>query len=80
MKVAQLCPTLCDPMDCSLPGASVHGILQERILELVGLPFPSPGHLPDPGFEPQSPALQADSLQSETPEKPVCVCVCMRAC
>ena len=32
-EVAQLCPTLCDPMDCSLPGSSVHGILQARILE-----------------------------------------------
>ena len=31
--VAQLCPTLCDPMDCSLPGPSVHAILQARILE-----------------------------------------------
>ena len=37
--VTQLCPTLCDPMDCSLPGSSVHGILQERILEWVVIPF-----------------------------------------
>ena len=37
--VAQLCPTLCDPMDCSLPGSSVHGILQARILDWVGIPF-----------------------------------------
>ena len=37
--VAQLCPTLCDPMDCSLPGSSVHGILQVRILEWVAMPF-----------------------------------------
>ena len=34
-EVAQSCPTLCDPMDCSLPGSSVHGILQARILEWV---------------------------------------------
>ena len=34
-----------------------------------GLPFPSPGDLPDPGFEPGSSALQADSLLSEPPEK-----------
>ena len=34
-----------------------------------GLPFPPPGHLPDPGIEPGSPALQADSLPSETPRK-----------
>ena len=36
---AQLCPTLCDPMDCSPPGSSVHGILQARILEWVAIPF-----------------------------------------
>ena len=35
-----------------------------------GLPFPSPGHLPDPGIGPRSPALQADALTSEPPEKP----------
>ena len=38
-KVAQSCPTLCDPVDCSLPVSSVHGILQERILEWVAIPF-----------------------------------------
>ena len=38
-KVIQLCPTLCDPMDCSLPGFSVHGILQARILEGVTISF-----------------------------------------
>ena len=32
-EVTQLCPTLCDPMDCSLPGSSVHGIFQARVLE-----------------------------------------------
>ena len=37
--VTQLCLTLCDPMDCSLPGSSVHGILQARILEGVVIPF-----------------------------------------
>ena len=39
VKVAQLCPTLCNPMDCSLPGSSVHGILQARILVSVAIPF-----------------------------------------
>ena len=41
MKVlfAQLCLILCDPMDCSLPGFSVHGILQARIQEWVAIPF-----------------------------------------
>ena len=37
-KLLQLCPTLCDPMDCSPPGSSVHGILQARILEWVTMP------------------------------------------
>ena len=36
-----------------------------------GLPFPSPGDLPDPGIEPRSPALQADALPSEPPGKPL---------
>ena len=38
-EAAQLCPTLCDPMDCSLPGSSVHGIFQARILEWVAIFF-----------------------------------------
>ena len=50
------------------PGSSVHGILQARIL--VGEPFPSPEDLPDPGIEPRSPALPADSVLSEPPRKP----------
>ena len=37
--VTQSCLTLCNPMDCSPPGSSVHGILQERILEWVTVPF-----------------------------------------
>ena len=37
--VAQLCPTLCDPTDCSPPGSSVHGTLQARILEWIAIPF-----------------------------------------
>ena len=91
-------------MDCSLPGFSVHGISQARILVKVkvkslsrvrlfvtpwtvayqaspsmgfskqeywsGLPFSSPGDLPNPGIEPVSPALEADALTSEPPGKP----------
>ena len=38
-SLTQSCPTLCDPMDCSLPGYFVHGILQTRILESVAIPF-----------------------------------------
>ena len=56
-------------MDCSPPGSSVSGILQARILE-SGWPFPSPEDLSSPGIEPESPALQADSLPSEPPGKP----------
>ena len=63
--VAQSCPTLCNPMGCSPPGSSVHGILWEY---WSGLPFPSARALPDPGPEPRSPSLQADSLPSEPPE------------
>ena len=51
-KSLQSCLTLCDPVDCSLPDSSVHGILQSRILEWV--PCPPPGDLPDPGIEPIS--------------------------
>ena len=39
-SVAQSCPTLCDPMDCSLPGSSVHGISQARISEWIELVQP----------------------------------------
>ena len=59
-KLLQLCPALCDLMDCSPPGSSVHGILQARTLEWV--PCPLPGDLPDPGVKPASPALQMNSL------------------
>ena len=55
VKVTHSCPTLCDPMDYT-----VHGILQARVLEWVAFPFS--GDLPDPGIEPRSLALQADSL------------------
>ena len=66
--LVQSCLTLCDPMDCSPPGSSIHGILQVfPILYWSGLPFPSPEDLPDPGTEPRSPALQADALTSEPP-------------
>ena len=68
MKVTQSCLTLCDPMDCSLPGSSVHGILQARILEWVAIPFS--GDLPNPGIAPRSPTLQEDSLPCEPPGKP----------
>ena len=145
-KLLQSCLSLCNTMDCSPPGSSVHGILQARVLEWVampssrgssdpgmepsalkspplvgglfitsatwlfrkwkwsllsrvwlsatpwtvayqvsqsvefsrqeywsGLPFPSPGDLPNPGIEPGSPVLQADALPSEPPGKQIMV-------
>ena len=57
-EVAQSCPTLCDPIDCSLPGSSVHGILQARILEWVAMTFSRESA--EPGIEPESPALQTN--------------------
>ena len=70
MLVTQSCPALYDPYGlCSPPGPSVHGILQARILEWVAVPFSE--DLPDPGIEPRSPALKADSLPSEAPRNPI---------
>ena len=63
-EVAQSCPTFCDPVDCSPPCSSVHGILQARILEWVAISF-SRG-----SSRPRSLALQADALTSEPPWKP----------
>ena len=57
-KSLQSCLTLCNPMDCSLPGSSVHGIPRPEYW--LGLPCPPPGDLPDPGIEAaslMSPAL-----------------------
>ena len=52
VKSLQSCRTVCDPVNCSPPGSSVHGILQVRILEWVTMPFSR--DLPDPGIEPAS--------------------------
>ena len=51
-KLLQSCPPLCDPMDCSPPGSSVHGILRARILEWVAMP--SSRGSSDPGIKPES--------------------------
>ena len=61
----QSCPTLWDPMDCSLPGPYVHGILQVRILQWVVSDSLLQGIFPTQGSNLGSPALQADSLPSE---------------
>ena len=64
--VAQLRLTLCDSMDCSLPGPSVHGILQARILEnWRAQSFPTQVDLPNPRITPRCPALYADLLPSK---------------
>ena len=62
VKVTQSCPTVSDHL-------SVHGILQARILEWIAIPFSR--DIPNPGMEPVPPALQADSLLSELPGKPL---------
>ena len=63
-SVAQTCPTLCDPMDYT-----VHGIVQARILEWIAFPFSRESS--QPGIEPMSPTLQADSLPAEPQGKPL---------
>ena len=60
---AQVCPTLCDPVDCSSLALLSVGFPRQDYWS--GLPFPSPGDLPNPGIDPGSPALQADSLPFE---------------
>ena len=70
-KSPQSCPTLWDPVDCSLPGSSVHGILQARTLEWG---CPPPGDLPDPGIEPLSfvsPALAGGFSIARPHGKPI---------
>ena len=63
VKVTQLCPILCHPIDYT-----VHGLLQVRILAWVA--FPSPGDLSNPGIESRSTTLQVDSLSAEPQGKP----------
>ena len=58
--VTQSCPSLCNPMDYSLQGSSVHGILQARILKWVAIPFSRESS--QPMGRTQVPTLQADSL------------------
>jgi len=68
--VAQLCPTLCNPMDCSLPASSVHGDFPGKNTG-VGCHAFLQGNFPDPGIEMGSPALQANSLPAELPGKTI---------
>jgi len=66
--VAQLCLTLCDPVDCSPPGSSVPGILQARILEWVAIPFSRGSSRPRD--QTMSSALAGRFLLSEPPGSP----------
>ena len=67
--VTELGLTHCDSMNCSPSGSSVHGIFQQEYWSV--LPFPSPGHLSDPGIEPHvSPALAGKHFTTEAPGKP----------
>ena len=70
MLTYSLCPTLCNPMDCSPSGSYVHREGFSRQEYWSGLPCPLPGDLPNPGIEPRSPELQEDGLQTEPPGKP----------
>ena len=65
----QLCPTLCDPMDYSPPGSSVHGIFQARILEWVAIS--SSRGSSQPGIKPASPALAGEFFTTEPLGKPL---------
>ena len=70
-SVAQLCPTLYSPVDCSLPGSSVHGISQAKILKRVAISYSR--DLPNPEIEPAplvSPVLAGIFFTTELPGKP----------
>ena len=68
-EVTQLCPTLCDPWTVAHQAPPSMGFSRQEYWS--GLPFPSPGDLPDPGIKPRSPTLQADTLTSAPPGKPL---------
>ena len=77
--VPQSCPSICNPLDCSPP--ALLSMKFSRQEHWSGLPFPSPGDLPDSGIEPRSLVLQAESLPSEPLGKPnICIyiyCMCI---
>ena len=65
-EVAQSCPTLCDSVTVGPEAPASMGFPRQEYWS--GLPFPSPGDLPDPGIKPGSPALQADTLVGFIPK------------
>ena len=68
-EVAQSCPTLCNRWTVAYQAPPSMGFSRQEYWS--GLPFPSPGDLPDPGIELRPPALQADALTSAPPGKPL---------
>ena len=68
-EVTQSCPTLCVPWTVAHQASPSMGFSRQEYWS--GLPFPSPGDLPDPGIEPRSPTLQSDALTSAPPGKPL---------
>ena len=68
-EVAQSCPTLCDPVDCSPPGSSIHGILQARILEWVAISFSRGSSRPRDGTHVS--CIGRWILDAEPPAKPL---------
>ena len=79
---AQSCPTLCNPMDCSLPGFSSMGFSRQE--SWSGLPFPSPGDCTDPGIKPvslMSPAFAGRFFTTSAPEKSYfIIIICQTEC
>ena len=67
-SLSQSCLILCNPIECSLPGSSVHGSFQAKEY-WNGLPFPTPGDIPDLGIKLMSPALLGGFFTTEPPEK-----------
>ena len=67
-EIAHSCPTLATPWTVAYQASPSMGFSRQEYWS--GLPFPSPGDLPDLGIEPRSPALEADALTSEPPAKP----------
>ena len=68
-EVTHSCPTPCDPWTVAHQAPPSMGFSRQEYWS--GLPFPSPGDLPDPGIELRSPTLQADALSSAPPGKPL---------
>ena len=76
--VAQSCLTLCGLMDCNLPGSSVHGIFQARILEWVAILFSRRSSRP--GIKPENPALAGGFFTTKPPEKPLMWLLLLLSC